>query len=388
CQWCGTSASNWKCKHCGRSVAIFPYAAVTTQHTSNVQWLNREALLAKHDFTAGTRIPSTAVNLMLKALEKGPVLLSIPHDGLSESLCCVSCFKQARCMKCDGVLQKNTRSSVIQCQWCGTSASNWKCKHCGSERMKSLRVGASGTVQELRGLFRNIPIIVSTPTAPQGVITSIEKQSAIVVATVGSEPHIRTQDGTTGEYACVAILDAWTSLYGIGVDSRNDILNAWMHVVSMCAPVSRAGVSLLIGETDTDMAHALLHWDGSYLAAKELEERRQLGLPPACAAARIWGEAKAVEELLAYIGARQNGKYALLSTSQGDLPSVLGPVFVSTHATPGMLDMQVEQTVKAIVRVSVEQRDNLAKLLRNGVAKHMASRNAGELRFQLDPKDF
>jgi len=43
--------------------------------------------------------------------------------------------------------------------------------------------------------------------------------------------------------------------------------------------------------------------------------------------------------------------------------------------------------VKAVVRVPYARREELARRLQHEVARHVASREFGELRFQLDPKD-
>ena len=47
----------------------------------------------------------------------------------------------------------------------------------------------------------------------------------------------------------------------------------------------------------------------------------------------------------------------------------------------------MQDRVKALVRVPVGMRAQLAVRLRSAVARHMASRTPGELRFQIDPKD-
>ena len=46
-----------------------------------------------------------------------------------------------------------------------------------------------------------------------------------------------------------------------------------------------------------------------------------------------------------------------------------------------------EDRVKAVVRVPLSERAELARRLRAEVARHVAAREPGELRFQLDPKD-
>ncbi len=107
----------------------------------------------------------------------------------------------------------------------------------------------------------------------------------IVIATPGFEPRVRpvsAEQGSAGhEYRAVAVLDAWTSLYALGVDARLDTLTAWMRAVSLCAPRSRGGQALILGETDPALAQSLMLWDSRILAAKDLEERVETGMPPA-----------------------------------------------------------------------------------------------------------
>ncbi len=69
----------------------------------------------------------------------------------------------------------------------------------------------------------------------------------------------------------MAVLDAWTSLYALGVDARLDTLTAWMRAMSLCAPRSRGGQALILGETDPAIAQSLMLWDSRILAAKDLE---------------------------------------------------------------------------------------------------------------------
>ncbi|MDN5980212.1 hypothetical protein, partial [Bifidobacterium mongoliense] len=60
-------------------------------------------------------------------------------------------------------------------------------------------------------------------------------------------------------------------------------------------------------------------------------------------------------------------------------------------APPVTMDAhELEETrdrVKAVVRVEPGRRAPFAIALRDAVARHVATRTPGELRFQLDPKD-
>lgn len=371
----------------GYSTAIHPLASPLKDATPWVRWLNREELSRLADPTIGARVPHTAVRILGKALESGPVLLSIPQDSISETLSCATCHSQARCARCAGPLQlpADRTDSTPRCQWCGAPAMNWTCPACHHDRMRVIRVGATGTAEELAGLFRGVPVVVSSKA--RGLVTNVPSQPMIVIATPGFEPRVRPVDGTRRpegyEYRAVAILDAWTSLYALGVDARLDTLTAWMRAVSLCAPRSRGGSALILGETDPAIAQSLMIWDSRILAAKDMEERAETGMPPTVAAACVWGRRDAVMTLMQRVGAL-GGDWALC----GELPGMLGPVPIAQPDTVDARELEATaDRVKAVVRVPQSERAALALRLRRETARHVAAREPGELRFRVDPKD-
>jgi primosomal protein N' (replication factor Y) len=371
----------------GYSTAIHPLASTLKDATPWVRWLNREELARLADSTIGARVPHTAVRVLGKALESGPVLLSIPQDSMSETLSCAKCHRQARCPKCTGPLQlpADRRDPTPRCHWCGAAAINWKCPGCQHERMRVVRVGAAGTAAELAGLFRGVPVVMSSKT--QGLVSSVACKPMIVIATPGFEPRVRpisAEQGIAGyEYRAAAILDAWTSLYAPGLDARLDTLTAWMRAVSLCAPRSRGGQALILGETDPAIAQSLMVWDSRILAAKDLSERAEAGMPPVSAAACVWGRRDAVMSLMQRIGVI-GGDWAVCS----DLPGMLGPVPIAQPDTVDARELEATaDRVKAVIRVPQRRRAELAVRLNREVARHVASREPGELRFRVDPKD-
>ncbi|NEG77645.1 primosomal protein N' [Bifidobacterium avesanii] len=382
------------------ALKVHALPAVTKESSPWIRWLNRESLTQIGDTTAGARVPHTAVRVLAKALQTGPVLLSIPADGVSETLSCAKCHRQARCPRCTGPLEIGRAGGAPHCRWCGAAAVAWKCPECGNERMRVVRVGAAGTAAELQGLFRNVPIVVSSPKQPRGVIEEIGDRPALVIATPGAEPRVRRAgDGMQVGYQAVAILDAWTSLYALGVDARTDTLTAWMRAVALCRPRTAGGQALLLGETDPVLADALTGWNAPLLAAREVGERREAGLPPAVAAACVWGRRDAVMWALGRIGVLLDGEWGMVRVpgtdgsdgfggSEAEQPAVLGPVPIPQPVTINARELEeTADRVKAVVRVAPERRAELALRLRSAVAKHVATRTPGELRFQLDPKD-
>ena len=386
-QWENTGPGTVETPVSGYSTTIHPLASPLKDATPWVRWLNRDELARLADPSIGARVPHTAVHVLSKALESGPVLLSIPQDSVSETLSCAKCHRQARCAKCSGPLQlpADRRDSTPRCRWCGAAAINWKCPGCGHERMRVVRVGAAGTAAELAGLFRGVPVVLSSKT--QGLVRDVACQPMIVIATPGFEPRVRpvsAEQGSAGhEYRAVAVLDAWTSLYALGVDARLDTLTAWMRAVSLCAPRSRGGQALILGETDPAIAQSLMLWDSRILAAKDLEERVETGMPPAVAAACVWGRRDAVMTLMQRIGAL-GGDW----TDCGELPGMLGPVPIAQPDTVNARELEATaDRVKAVIRVPQSRRAELAARLHRETARHVASREPGELRFRVDPKD-
>ena len=452
----------------GRSTPVRPLPSVLAQTAPWVRWLNREELARLADPSIGARVPHAAVRNIRAALESGPVLFSIPSDGVAESLSCANrrCLRQARCARCTGPLQRVVGTPVPRCRWCNAAASNWTCPHCHGERMRVVRVGAAGTAQELRGLFRDVPVVLSSPSQPGGVVREVEHRPLIVIATPGAEPRVRmpaapprdemreaalreglsvpprgdnpdariesarrmsgerreTEGGVRfdassplsetgyGSYAAVAILDAWTSLYAPGLDARVDTLSSWMRVAGLCAPRVQGGQVLLIGETDPLIARSLMLWNSSVLALGELADRCETGMPPAVSVACVWGRRDAVERALRSVGAvdgdlawcpmagvagMSDGVMPAMASDGGaadslpaSMPAVLGPVPIAPPRTVDARELEITaDRVRAVVRVPHGMREELAARLRVESARHAASRDPGELRFQLDRKD-
>lgn len=357
-----------------------------------VRWLNREALLKLADPSIGARIPHSAVRAINDALSDGkPVLLSIEQDGVTQSAICSSCKRQARCRRCTGPLDVANSQQTARCSWCGASAINWSCSNCGSSNMRVIRVGAVGVAEELSKLFRNVPIIISSQHQPNGIIQCIDEKPVIVVATPGCEPRVQTQDANcNGEYGVVAILDTWVSLYASGLDARIDTLNSWMKASALCAPRARGGSVLLIGETYPVLACALTLWDTTQLSCNELSERAQAILPPCVTAACVWGARDAVMRALENIGAMQEN-LGCESSQDADF-SAISPLLGIVPMHPPVTDRyqhfdDIYDRVKAVVRVPLYLRQELVNRLHKEVARHVATRAAGELHFCVDPKD-
>lgn len=447
----------------GRShfIDVRAYDSVKKKACAKIDWLNREELEYRADSTAGARIPHSSVFAINKALENGPVLLSVPAESSRNSPVCAKCRRIARCRRCMTALasavnpaaasQAGASSASIspaaanpasvnpttvnpagnssettvnagvsaganangvsgagassdlsyaanafassqglfaasQCAWCGESISSWKCRSCGCERIRNIRVGTVGTARELTMLFRSVPIVISSPSVPRGIIETIADKPMIVIATPGAEPKPVREDGRISGYSAVAIVDAWTSLYTERFDARQDILNAWMRSAAMAVPRGAGGRVMILGEAEEYVARSLLCWDGRILARTEVEEREINMFPPACAAAVVWGQRDSVMEALKQIDALYGGEYGAIATVEGEMPATLGPISIPEQGkNSNMLDGTSDR-VRAIVRFPVEKRAELSARIKKAAAMHGVSNPKTELKFHISPK--
>jgi primosomal protein N' (replication factor Y) len=124
---------------------------------------------------------------------------------------------------------------------------------------------------------------------------------------------------------------------------------------------------------------ALVRWDPAWLAARELAERRELGLPPAARVAQLTGGRRALEEAL----------------EQADLPAsaqVLGPVPLvggaPTRRQPA--DGEVERAPAdhhVLVRVPATDTAALTRALLALKAFRSARKETDVVTVRVDPLD-
>ena len=65
--------------------------------------------------------------------------------------------------------------------------------------MRVVRVGAAGTAAELAGLFRSVPMVLSSKA--QGLVRDVPCKPMIVIATPGFEPRVRPVSNERGRLA-------------------------------------------------------------------------------------------------------------------------------------------------------------------------------------------
>jgi len=365
-----------------------------------------EREMSRDPAARAARLPAVVLRTVRAALARGPVLVQVPRGGYLPVLACGGCRAAASCPHCDGPLAMPGSGAVASCRWCGRPAVGWRCPECGSARMRSRRVGAARTAEELGRAFPGVAVLQSASadttgepnttggpggvpaaapdrtgpasrTGPaarpatrrartsgggwSGVRATVPQAPALVIATPGAEPLV------TGGYAAVILLDGDTLLARTELAAGQEALRRWMNAAALVRAGSLgqpAGTVVVVADAGHRPVQALVRWDPVGAAEQELDERVATSLPPATVVVEVVGDRSDVADLLA--------RCAFPGTAQ-----VLGPVPVPD----GEPDL-----VRALVRDRRGRGSAVVGSLRSGQAARTA-RKLPHVRLRVDPVD-
>lgn len=298
----------------------------------------------------GARIPRRAYDAAREALADGPVLVQVGRRGYVPTLACQRCRERASCPACAGPLALGARGSAPTCRWCGTRAAPWHCRACGGDRLRAIAVGSSRTAEELGRAFPGVPIVTSTG---ERSIDTVGPDPALVVATTGTEPW------ASGGYAAVLLLDAAAQAARVALRAGEETARRWFGAAALARPGAAVVVT---ADAGLPVMQALIRWDPGWLAARELQERRELGLPPAVRAATLTGEPRAVDAAVR------------------DLP---GAALVR-----GPLPVEGSDDVRVLATIDRRHGADLARSLSAITATRTARKDASRLHVAVDPPDW
>jgi primosomal protein N' (replication factor Y) len=242
----------------------------------------RDPLLAR------ARLPRAAWQAAHDGLERGPVLVQVARTGFSPALACQDCRTPARCSGCGGPLAQSGRSAVPACRWCGTPAANHRCPACGSPRLRASAAGAARTAEELGRAFPEVAVVSS---AGEHIRDSVGPGPALVVATPGAEPVAE------GGYAAALLLDGNAMLSRESLRAAEETQRRWFAAAALVRPAGEGGIVVVTADSDGAVG-PLVRWDPAGAAERELQQRRELQLPPAVRIAALTGTAAGIGTFL------------------------------------------------------------------------------------------
>jgi primosomal protein N' (replication factor Y) len=305
--------------------------------------------------TAAARLPTVAWHAARDALAAdAPVLVQVPRRGYLPAVTCATCRAAVRCARCHGPLALPSASAPAVCRWCGRIATDWRCVHCGGARMRAAVVGARRTAEELGRAFADVPVRTS---GRDSVLSMVPDEASLVVATPGAEPLV------SGEgYGAVLLLDTWALLTRADLRAGEETLRRWLAAAALARPADAGGRVVVVADGGLAPVQALVRFDPAWLAARDLDERRTLGFPPAVRMASLSGSAAAVVDLL---------DVARLPAAA----EVLGPVPAADNEE------------RYLVRVPRGDGLRLAHALRAAAGVRSARKSPDAVRVQIDPHE-
>jgi primosomal protein N' (replication factor Y) len=314
----------------------------------------------------GRRLPEEVFSVVRRALVHGPVLVQVPRHGYRPVVACQGCRELARCAACGGPLAQTSESAPLQCQRCGRSEEQWRCPACGRRQWRAVTVGEGRTALELGRAFPGTPVRRS---GLGHVLTDVPSEPALVVATPGAEPV--AADG----YAAAVLLDGDAMIARADLRAGEEAMRRWLNAVATVRPSDNGGCAIVVADPGHRAVQALLRWDPSGFADRELDERTDARLPPAWRLAELTGPAAAVSDLL--------GRSELPDGSE-----VLGPMPVGAQpASSSLPDASQDAAVRALVRCRLPGGLALSRALRAASGVRSARREPGSVRIRIDPVD-
>jgi primosomal protein N' (replication factor Y) (superfamily II helicase) len=310
---------------------------------------------AQDPLAAAARLPSDGWRVLREALKRGPVLVQVPRTGYVPTLACQTCREPARCSSCHGPLAVPDAGERATCRWCGRPATDWTCGTCGDGRFRAVVTGARRTAEELGRAFPGVDVRTSGGSQ---VLDTVPAQPSLVISTPGAEP-VAPQG-----YAAALLLDGWALLARPDLRAAEEAYRRWTSAAALVQPASAGGAVFLVADPQAAAAQALVRWDPAGFAERELEQRRELDLPPAARFAGLIGVAADVDEFVAALPALNGSR-------------VLGPLPVPDQ--PGRAPM-----VRSVVRVPRSESAALALAVKN-VTAGRSVRKLPLVRVRVDP---
>ncbi|MFN8077469.1 MAG: primosome assembly protein PriA [Kineosporiaceae bacterium] len=321
--------------------------------------------------SSAARIPPQAWRAVQQARGRGPVLIQVPRLGYLPSLRCQDCRAPATCPHCRGPLRLREGGGAPECSWCGRAQVGWRCAACESPRLRAGRVGVERTAEELGRAFPGARVVVARADA---AAPRVDAPQTLVLSTPGIEPAPsgRHADG----YAAAVLLDGDLLLQRPDLRAAEDTLRRWCAAAALVVPAQAEGLVVVCADPAAPAVQALVRHAPEWFAERELDERIELGLPPALPTVVLSGGATSVDSVLAKV-----------SPQLPDGAEVLGPVPLDQDPRRGAppAGADDEPSVRAMIRMRSQDREAVTRLLRAEAKARSARRETGAVRLQVDP---
>ncbi|WP_297809349.1 primosomal protein N' [uncultured Methylophaga sp.] len=264
---------------------------------------------------------------MHQHLEAGnQVILFINRRGYAPVLMCHDCGWQAQCNHCDARMVVHKQRHILFCHHCGSiQRLPDKCPECESKQLKSYGAGTEKIEQHLQTLFPDTPVIRVDRDSTQRVnafdkmVSEIRQGQARIL--VGTQMLAKGHD--FHDVTLVGVLDTDQGLYSADFRATENLAQMITQVTGRAGRGAKEGEVLIQSEQPQHPFWRNLIREGYALTAdKLLQERIEMGMPPASHWAVIRAEAKDRSLAMDFLGEVAG----ILGSQSQQTVMVMGPV--------------------------------------------------------------
>ena len=206
------------------------------------------------------------------------VVCILNRKGRARLLACSACTDVARCEPCGAAVEQH--EDGLRCRRCGTTRPK-VCASCGSQRLKTLRIGVTRAREELAAL-------TGAAVAEITGDSSVGDDGGDAPVVVGTEAALHRVPNADA----VAFLDFDQELLAPRFRAAEDALSLLARAARLVGGRASGGRVLVQTRVpDHEVVQAALHADPSRVPLAERERRQALDLPPFSAIALVSGEA-------------------------------------------------------------------------------------------------
>lgn len=240
-----------------------------------------------------------------KGLSTGPVLVVVAERGYFNSATCNQCKNQALC-RCGGKLIIGKNIGTPECLLCNEKYPEWKCKYCNTGKLHRYQKGDERHLEEFGKAFPKVLIISSNGKMSKD---SIDDEKVIVIATPGSEP------ATPNGYGAIVLLDGKSIFNRPFLRSEEEARYRWLNALTSLKP--GGDIYLSLPESHPEV-QSILQSAPLKSSKTELENRRELSLPPFSRFIEVQSESKEINQIAQQFKDEKSFACDILGPSQVD----------------------------------------------------------------------
>ena len=221
------------------------------------------------------------------------VLVSINDKSFASGLVCTSCRNRGIC-DCGFSLTIPKRGAPPSCQKCLREFSLYLCRHCGGSNLTAVRGGGEALGLSIGKSIKGARIIVSNASASKDEVIASSRHT-VVIATQGSEPRIRSEDGKRSGYDAVAMIGGRAAFSSPSIARVDRFRLGWARLLGLSNP--KEALFLVDVEANHPEYQELKHPGSPRGLDLVLKERAELGLPPFSGLVALKGEDQVLQRL-------------------------------------------------------------------------------------------